>query len=54
VICLFLAILELVKVQAIDLIQGELFGDIGLRRRENFKQALDDAEQLEAVEQDYQ
>jgi segregation and condensation protein A len=54
VICLFLAILELVKVQAIDLVQGELFGDIGLRRRENFKQALDDAEQLEAVEQDYQ
>jgi segregation and condensation protein A len=53
VICLFLAILELVKAQAIDLLQGEMFGDIELRRRENFKQVLDDAGQLETVEQDY-
>jgi segregation and condensation protein A len=54
VICLFLAILELVKVQAVDLTQGELFGDIGIRRRENFRQALESAEKLDTVEQDYQ
>jgi segregation and condensation protein A len=53
-ICLFLAILELVKLQAVDLTQGELFGDIGIRRRENFKQALENAEKLDTVEQDYQ
>jgi segregation and condensation protein A len=53
-ICLFLAILELVKLQAVDLAQGELFGDIGIRRRENFKQALENAQRLDTVEQDYQ
>ena len=37
-ICLFLAILELVKLQAVDLTQGELFGDIGIRRREEFQE----------------
>jgi segregation and condensation protein A len=54
IICLFLAILELVKIQAVDMTQGELFGDIGLKRRENFKEALASAEALTAVEQDYQ
>lgn len=53
-ICLFLAILELVKLQAVDLTQGELFGDIGIKRRENFKQALENAQKLDTVEQDYQ
>jgi segregation and condensation protein A len=53
-ICLFLAILELVKLQAVDLAQGELFGDIELKRRENFQEALEHVETLEAVEQDYQ
>jgi segregation and condensation protein A len=53
-ICLFLAILELVKLQAVDLTQGELFGDIGIRRREDFKKAFDSAEALDAVEQEYQ
>ncbi len=54
IICLFLAILELVKAQAIDLTQGELFGDIGIRRRENFREALLAAGTLEFAEQDYQ
>lgn len=53
-ICLFLAILELVKLQAVDLTQGDLFGDIGLRRRENFKQALESVETMEAVDREYQ
>ncbi len=51
-ICLFLAILELVKRQAVELTQGEAFGDIGLRRASGF----DDegvAGDLSAVEEEY-
>ena len=39
-ICLFLAILELVKCQAVELTQGEAFGDIGLRRGAGFEESL--------------
>jgi segregation and condensation protein A len=52
-ICLFLAILEMVKRQAIELVQGETFGDIALRRHESYDQAVL-PEDLTAVEQDYQ
>jgi segregation and condensation protein A len=53
-ICLFLAILELVKRQAIALTQGEAFGDIGLERGADFdNDAARDAENLAAVEQEY-
>src|SRR5262249_49357615 len=38
-ICLFLAILELVKRQAVELTQGEAFGDIGLFRGPEFDPA---------------
>ncbi len=40
-ICLFLAILELVKSQAVVLAQGEAFGDIDLKRGEGFSQAME-------------
>lgn len=53
-ICLFLAILELVKSQAVELTQGEAFGDIGLRRGAGFEEALAAPEELAAVEQEYQ
>ncbi len=53
-ISLFLAILELVKRQAIELMQGEAFGDIGLRRGPAFDESKQDAEDLATVEQDYQ
>ncbi|MFZ0588860.1 MAG: segregation/condensation protein A [Bryobacteraceae bacterium] len=53
IICLFLAILELVRIQAVELIQGELFGDIGIKRRENYNQMLE-AANIEAVESEYQ
>lgn len=53
-ISLFLAILELVKRQAIELTQGEAFGDIGLRRGPAFDETKQDAEDLATVEQDYQ
>jgi segregation and condensation protein A len=51
-ICLFLAILELVKRQAVELVQGEAFGDIGLRRGLAFEDA-DDSAELAAVEEEY-
>lgn len=53
-ICLFLAILELVKRQAVELTQGDLFGDIGLRRGPAFEAPEPSAEELAAVEQEYQ
>ncbi|HMF77876.1 MAG TPA: segregation/condensation protein A [Bryobacteraceae bacterium] len=52
-ICLFLAILELVKRQAIELTQGEAFGDIGLRRGPDFDQGVESLEDLATVEQEY-
>ncbi len=52
-ICLFLAILELVKHQTVELTQGEAFGDIGLQRGSGFDDGADSVEQLAAVEQDY-
>ena len=52
-ICLFLAILELVKRQSVSLTQGEEFGDIGLRRGPSFDDASESIEDLAAVEQDY-
>jgi segregation and condensation protein A len=52
-ICLFLAILELVKRQAIELTQGEAFGDIGLRRGPGFDELRDTAEELATVEKEY-
>jgi segregation and condensation protein A len=52
-VCLFLAILELVRMQAVELTQGELFGDIAIKRRENYKQAIE-AGTIEAAENEYQ
>jgi segregation and condensation protein A len=52
-IALFLAILELVKRQAVELIQAEAFGDIGLRRGVAFDEPKEDAEFLASVEEDY-
>ena len=52
-ICLFLAILELVKVQAIVLTQADPFGDIGIRKNRDFDEALGAGASLTAIEQDY-
>jgi segregation and condensation protein A len=52
-ICLFLAILELVKRQAVELTQGEAFGDIGLRRGSGFDEQQAAVEDLSAVEEEY-
>ncbi|MBI1896017.1 MAG: segregation/condensation protein A [Acidobacteria bacterium] len=52
-ICLFLAILELVRRQAILLQQAEAFGDISIKRGAGFEQAFEAEETLAAVEQEY-
>ncbi len=52
-ICLFLAILELVKRQSVELTQGEAFGDIGLRPGPGLSETGENAEELAAVEEEY-
>ncbi len=52
-VCLFLAILELVKAQSVALAQVEAFGDIGLQRGPAFLDAEPNTEELTKVEQDY-
>jgi segregation and condensation protein A len=53
-ICLFLAILELVKRQAIELSQGEAFGEIAIGRGAGFDEAPGmEEEELASVEEDY-
>lgn len=52
-ICLFLAILELVKRQNVALTQGEAFGDIGIERGVSFDQGAESLEDLATVEQEY-
>ncbi len=52
-ICLFLAILELVRRQTVELTQGEAFGDIGLKRGPSFDASEEQPEDLAIVEQEY-
>jgi segregation and condensation protein A len=51
-LCLFLAILELVKRQAVLLQQADAFGDISIKRSKTFAEAFSGT-QIEAVEQEY-
>jgi segregation and condensation protein A len=52
-ICLFLAILELVKRQSVELTQGEAFGDIGLRPGPGLSETEENTEEMAAVEEEY-
>jgi segregation and condensation protein A len=51
-ICLFLALLELVKRQAVTLEQAEAFGDMAIRRSPTFSEAFQD-ENVETVQEEY-
>ena len=51
-LCLFLAILELVKRQAVVLQQIDAFGEIAIRRSESFDDAFSE-QTMEAAEQEY-
>lgn len=53
-VALFLAILEMVRMQAIELAQSDLFGDIGLRRHKRFEEAVGAGEAWDAIEKGYQ
>ena len=53
-ICLFLAMLELVRRQALALTQKDAFGEIGLKRHRAFDEVLGQDESLAAaIEQEY-
>ena len=52
-ICLFLAVLELVKLQAVGLIQQDLFGEIGLKRLKGFETAFASEGVMSAIDEGY-
>ena len=52
-IALFLAMLEMVKLQAVEILQKDLFGEIALRRHKEFDTVLASAEPVAAIEKGY-
>ncbi|MCP5120621.1 MAG: hypothetical protein GY953_58250 [bacterium] len=52
-ICLFLAILEMVKIQAVALVQKDMFSEISIRRHKGFDQAMASEETMTAIEEGY-
>lgn len=52
-ICLFLALLELVKRQVISLQQSEMFGDIDIAKERSVEEAFSEEDSAEKIEQDY-
>ncbi len=52
-ICLFLAMLELVKLQAIGLVQTDAFGEIGIKRLKGFEAAFNSEQVLSTIEEGY-
>lgn len=53
-IVMFLAILELVKNQAVKLVQAEAFGDIALAQADQFEEVLGRGDLFATAEQDFQ
>lgn len=53
-ICLFLAILEMVKMQAVVLVQKDAFGEIALRAHKRFDEVFASDEAVTEIEKDYQ
>jgi chromatin segregation and condensation protein Rec8/ScpA/Scc1 (kleisin family) len=52
-IALFLATLEMVKMQAVVVLQKDLFGEIALKRHQNFDAAFASGQPMIAIEKDY-
>ena len=50
-ICLFLAVLEMVKTQTVEILQADMFGEIALAKGHRFDDSS--AEPLNAIEEDY-
>jgi segregation and condensation protein A len=53
-ICLFLAILEMVKMQAIVLVQRDAFGEIAIRAHRRFDEVFGSEDTITQIEKDYQ
>ena len=52
-IALFLAVLEMVKMQAVEICQKDLFGEIALLRQKQFDTVFASAEPVSAIEKGY-
>jgi len=52
-IALFLAVLEMVKLQAVVVAQSDLFGEIVLRRHRMFDEVFASEEPVSAIEKEY-
>ena len=52
-IALFLAVLELVRMQAVKVAQNELFGEITLERHSHFDAVFASDQPMAQIEQDY-
>lgn len=52
-ICLFLAILEMVKIQAIAVVQKDMFSDISIRKHKSFDEVLASEDAMAAIEEGY-
>jgi segregation and condensation protein A len=52
-IALFLAVLEMVRMQAVELAQKDLFGEIALQRSSGFDSVFSSGEPIAAIEKDY-
>jgi len=53
-ICLFLAMLEMVRMQAVVLVQSDAFGEIALRAHKRFDEVFASDEAMTDIEKDYQ
>jgi segregation and condensation protein A len=52
-ICLFLAILEMVRMQAVTLVQKGAFEDIDIKRHKNFESVFASEQALSAIQEEY-
>ena len=52
-IALFLAVLEMVRMQSVEVSQKDLFGEIALRKHANFDAVFASDEPIAAIEKDY-
>jgi segregation and condensation protein A len=52
-ICVFLAVLEMVKMQAVEIVQKDLFGEIALRKHEKFDVVFGSEQPMPAIEEEY-
>ena len=52
-VCLFLAILEMVKMQMISLAQSDMFGDIAIEKHQNFDTMSEAGLDVDKIDQEY-